>query len=113
MVEREVPRDRENPGATLAGFCGRRPRARDAEEHFLREIARDIGLTDDPRQISEDAVPVLGEDRGGIGHALHSMREEPRGRAILSSSRRAAGPPRRTAPPDLRGAASVQLLRPD
>jgi hypothetical protein len=49
MVEGEIPRDREDPGATLAGFRGRRSRARDAQEHLLGEIAG-RGLSDDPRR---------------------------------------------------------------
>jgi len=59
VIQREIARDFEDPGALPAAVVLRHACARDSEEHLLRQILRSIWPPDDPRQITRETLAVL------------------------------------------------------
>ena len=70
VIQRQVAGDSRDPGAAPGRFSLRHRRARDTEKDLLREVPRGVGVSDDPPQIAEHAVPMFGEEYFGVGHVF-------------------------------------------
>ena len=70
VIERQVPRNLEHPGATAWLASVRDARPRHAQEHLLRQVAGRIGPPDDAAEIAEHAIPVLGEELMCVGQPV-------------------------------------------
>ena len=71
VIQREIPGDAEDPGAA-SGIVGVGNRtARDAQKHFLRQLAR-FAVPDDAAEVAEDAVAVRREQEVCVCHG-HDM----------------------------------------
>ena len=68
VIERQVPRNPENPRAAAVVSRVRHGRARDAEEHFLRQIARGLSLSEEPAQVPEHPGLMVGDEQLEIRH---------------------------------------------
>ncbi len=67
VVERKVPSNSEQPRTASSFAAVRRCRPGDAEEHFLRQLAR-ILVPDDTAQIAEHAVSMRSKEDIGVCH---------------------------------------------
>lgn len=88
VIEEQVSGDAEQPASHFAFSAGRDSCPADLEKHILRQITREVGLPDGPKEIPEQPLSIGDEQRFGIGHALKD--EERSGRPILSNPRTTA-----------------------
>ena len=72
VVQREIARDLEDPGALPDLGRGRHPRPRHAQKHLLRQVDGGVGAPDNAPEIPEDTVPVVGVEAIDVGHARDS-----------------------------------------
>ena len=70
VVQDEVARDLEHPGAVPGCVRLRHFRARDAQKHFLRQVLGSLRPADHPAQVPEHPLPVQGEKDFSCGHAF-------------------------------------------
>lgn len=71
VVERHVPRDPEQPAGPLGFRHQRNGGAADAQEDFLRQVARHLVFTGGAGEIATQAVPVVFEQRLGVARGCH------------------------------------------
>jgi hypothetical protein len=69
VIESEVPRNPEHPGPAAHVGRFRDAGARNSKRHFLGQILGSVRTPDDPAQVPEDPVSMIGVELFDVTHA--------------------------------------------
>ena len=67
VIERQISRNAKDPRPPADWRGVRDARSTDAQKHLLRQIGRGISAADDPPEVLENAVPLVGVETVRVG----------------------------------------------